>query len=515
MSSFMPSRRAVLSVAGVLLVGAPAILRSQILATGDPFSLGVAAGDPTPDGFVIWTRLAPDPLAPHGGMPMTPVAVHWEVAADPRFGQIVAQGDAVARPELGHAVHVEVVGLSADRPYFYRFTIGRERSLTGRARTAPPAGSRIDQLRIAAVGCQHYEDGLYTAYRHLAEADLGFVFHYGDYIYEGRGRDRRVDFDGRPFATVRHYVGDELYDLADYRRRYAQTKLDPDLQAAHAAHAFFSTFDDHEIDNNWTGDGDQDETPPEIVLLRRQAALQAWYEHMPVRRRSLPMGPTIAASRRAVWGDLADFRFLDTRQFRSRPPCGDGFRPACPEVQAVTARVLDAAQEKAAAAPAAGIWTVFAQQVMMMTMDRRRNAAETVPIVNLDTWSAYANPRERFLESLGRRRDVIVLTGDEHQNFAGEVRDRAGRIAAIEFVATSITSGGDGQDRRLGSDVMLANNPHLKFINDQRGYIVCDIGRNLWTTDYMVLDRVSTPGGTLSRRARATVARGTTQLAIG
>ncbi|TVV75374.1 alkaline phosphatase D family protein [Sphingomonas solaris] len=509
------TRRTLLTGAGALLAGAPAILRAQITGPGDPFPLGVAAGDPAPDGFVIWTRLAPDPLAEHGGMPMIPVPVQWEVSTDPRFTQVAMRGEAIARPELAHAVHIEVTGLAADRPYYYRFTIGRERSLTGRARTAPPAGSRIDRLRIASVGCQHYEDGLYTAYRHLAGEDVGFVFHYGDYIYEGRGRDRRTDALGLPVATVRRYVGDEIYDLADYRRRYAQTKLDPDLQAAHAMHAFVATFDDHEIDNNWTGDGDQDGTPPEIFLLRRQAALQAWYEHMPVRRASLPHGPAIAMARRLAWGDLADFRFLDTRQFRTRQPCGDGFGPACPGVESDAARVLDPAQQKAAGLPAAGLWTVFAQQVMMMTMDRRRTAAEPTPIMNLDTWAAYARPREQFLASLGRRPDVIVLTGDEHQNFAGEVRDKAGRPVAIEFVATSITSGGDGQDRRAGSDVMLANNPHLKFINDQRGYVVCDIGREGWNTDYMVLDRVSAPGGTLSRRIRMTVPRGETVVRAG
>lgn len=514
MTQTILTRRAALAGAGAFLA-APDILRAQVIPGGDPFALGVAAGDPAPDGFVIWTRLAPDPLDAHGGMPMAPVPVQWEVAADPRFGQTVARGEAIARPELGHAVHVEVGGLSPDRPYYYRFNLGRERSLTARARTAPVVGSRVERLRVASVGCQHYEDGLYTAYRHLAAEDLGFVFHYGDYIYEGRGRARRIDYDGVPRAAVRAYVGDELYDLADYRRRYAQTKLDPDLQAAHAMHAFVTTFDDHEIDNNWTGDGDQDGTPPEIVLLRRQAALQAWYEHSPVRAASLPRGPAIAMARRAAWGDLADFRFLDTRQFRSRPPCGDGFRPACPEVNAPGAHIIDAAQEKMAALPAAGIWTVFAQQIMMMTMDRRRKADEPVSIMNLDTWSAYAAPRERFLHNLNGRRDVIVLTGDEHQNFAGEVRDKAGRAAAIEFVSTSITSGGDGQDLRPGSDVMLANNPHLKFINDQRGYVVSDIGRDGWIADYMVVDRVTTPGGLLSRRARVTVPRGETRLSVG
>jgi len=181
----MLTRRLMIAGAGAM-IAAPAILRAQTLFTAWPFRLGVATGDPAPDGFVIWTRLAPDPLAEHGGMPMQAVPVDWEVASDEYFRAIVGRGQAIARPELGHAVHVEVTGLQPDRPYWYRFLIGRERSLTGRARTMPAAGSAIDRLRIGVAGCQHYEDGLYTAYRHMAGEDLAFVFHYGDYIYEGR-----------------------------------------------------------------------------------------------------------------------------------------------------------------------------------------------------------------------------------------------------------------------------------------------------------------------------------------
>lgn len=508
----MFTRRSVLAGSGALLF-APAILRAQTLFTAWPFRLGVAAGDPQPDGFVIWTRLAPDPLAEHGGMPMQAVAVDWEVAADASFKTIVAKGEAVARPELGHAVHVEVEGLQPDRPYWYHFLIGRERSITGRARTMPAAGARVDGLRIGVAGCQNYEDGLYTAYRHMAEEDLAFVFHYGDYIYEGRTSHARWNWNSgpQPLEPVRRHVGQELYDLADYRRRYAQTKLDTDLQAVHAAFAFFPTFDDHEVDNNWTGNHDQDDVPIEYARLRRQAALQAWYEHMPVRRSSIPAGPAIQMYRGARWGDLADFRFLDTRQFRSPQPCGDGFQPVCAGVSDPKAEILGREQESMATAPGRARWTVLAQQVMMMTMDRR-TGDQPAPIMNMDTWSAYAVPRARILKALASRGDVVVLTGDEHQNFAGQVRGPDDRPVAVEFVSTSISSGGDGQDLRPGSDRMMANNPHLTFLNDQRGYLVCDIGRDQWRSDFMVMDQVSRPEGRISRRASFVVEGGKPEL---
>jgi alkaline phosphatase D len=151
-----------------------------------PFSIGVASGEPAANGFVIWTRIAPRPLERSGGMPKKPVEVAWSVATDERMREIVQKGVAIARPELGHSVHVEVDGMQPARDYFYQFTVGAERSRIGRARTLPSAGAPVAELRLAAAGCQRYEDGYFTAYRRLAAERFDFVFHYGDYIYEYR-----------------------------------------------------------------------------------------------------------------------------------------------------------------------------------------------------------------------------------------------------------------------------------------------------------------------------------------
>ena len=247
----MFTRRNFIAGAAATAFAAPALLRAQGWRRY-PFSLGVAAGDPASDGFVIWTRLAPEPLEQHGGMAMAPVPVKWEVASDDRFATIVAQGEEVARPELAHSIHVELAGLQPDRPYWYRFSVPGERSIQGRARTLPLAASSPESLRFGVAGCQGYEDGYYTAYRGIAGEELAFVYHYGDYIYEYRDSPIRPSREGGLIQAVRHIEGDTLYDLADYRRRYAQYKSDPDLIRAHAAHAFFMTYDDHEVRNNWT-----------------------------------------------------------------------------------------------------------------------------------------------------------------------------------------------------------------------------------------------------------------------
>jgi alkaline phosphatase D len=509
------SRRGVL--AGVAAsFAAPAIIRAQTLFVDTPFRLGVASGDPAADGFVIWTRLAPQPLEMHGGMPMAVVEVDYEVATDHGFRSVVAQGRTLARPELGHSVHVEIVGLQPNRPYWYRFHIGREQSLAGRARTLPDAGSALEKVRFVAGGCQNYQQGLYTAYRHVAEEDLDFFWHYGDYIYEERGNPNAVDrATGLPIPIIREHASDEPYSLDDYRQRYAQYKLDTDLQAAHAAHTWWVTWDDHEIDNNWASQWDQDGTPPEVFNLRRQAAAQAYYENMPLRKTSFPHGTEIQIYRRAAYGDLLDAHFLDTRQFRMDQPCGDNFKTVCPEALASDRTIMGPVEERwlfDGLAQSSTRWNLIANQVMMMPLDRRY-ANQHAPVWNMDSWAGYPAARKRLLDHLESHdiRNVVVTTGDEHQNFAGELRanDREdGKLLAVEFVATSISSGGDGSDLRKGSDAILANNPHLKFVNDHRGYVVCEVGRDVWKSDYRTVDFVSRPGAPIATRASFVVERG-------
>ena len=498
----MLTRRHFVMSGAAAFVAAPAIVRAQAKWRAQPFSLGVASGDPSPDGFVIWTRLAPVPLDPHGGMPIEPVPATWEVASDEGFRSIVARGSAVARPELAHSIHVEVAGLKPDRPYFYRFEAGGERSPVGRARTFPVTASSPQRLRFGMAGCQDYQAGYYTAYRHLADEELAFVFHYGDYIYEY----------GPDSPAVRKHASDLIVSLDDYRRRHAQYKSDPDLQAAHAAHAFFMTFDDHEVRNNWAGDiDDDDHAPPEVFRLRRQSAFQAWYEHMPVRRRQLPAGSAMQLYRGVRFGDLAKFDFLDTRQFRTNQPCGDGYKVACPEVSSPKAHMISAEEEAWLTRnlrSRGARWNVVAQQVMMMSLDRREQAsAAPGKLLNLDSWAGYEAQRRRLLARMRGLDNVVVLTGDEHSNYAGLLHDRE-KPVAVEFVGTSISSDGDGQDMPSFGPAFLANNPQLKFVNNQRGYLAFDVTPGEWRGNFMVLDRVSTPGGRLSKRATFAMARG-------
>ncbi|HCE03502.1 MAG TPA: alkaline phosphatase, partial [Acidobacteria bacterium] len=264
--SFLAGGVALMAGPAVPLIGQP---RQTPRFAGPPFSLGVASGDPTSDSVMLWTRLAPVPLE-GGGMGDEAVEVNWAVATDERMTRVVQRGTSVARPDLGHAVHVEVTGLEPDRWYWYRFRSGGEASRVGRTRTFPVAGSAVRQLKMAFASCQHYETGYFTAYRHMLEDDLDVVFHLGDYIYEYEGRDGRA----------RKHTGDEIELLSDYRNRHALYKLDPDLQEAHARFPFIVTWDDHEVDNNYAASISEDGLPAELFERRRRVAYQAYYEHM-------------------------------------------------------------------------------------------------------------------------------------------------------------------------------------------------------------------------------------------
>lgn len=471
---------------------------------GYPFELGVASGDPSPDGFVLWTRLAPQPLI-GGGMPADPVEVRWEVAEDERFQKVVRRGTTTARPEWAHSVHVEIAGLNPDRWYFYRFKAGRETSPSGRSRTMPPLHSMPARLRFAFASCQHYETGFFTAYDHMVNDHPDLVVHLGDYIYEAAGRD----------LQIRKHVGGELRTLDDYRNRHAQYRMDPSLQAIHAAAPWILTWDDHEFANNCAGAiSERKEDWPVEYLHRRACAYQAYYEHMPLRRSSIPSGPDMRLFRRIPFGRLAEFFVLDTRQHRTDQPCDDGNKPPCDAVFDPNATLLGPAQANwlfRKLKRSTGVWNVLAQQVMMARVDRTPGE----PIAySMDQWPGYEMERRRVLRFFRDQpiSNPIVLGGDIHSNWANELSpdfdSPDAKPVASEFVGTSISSGGDGADVPKEVDRLLSENPFVKFHNTQRGYVRCEVTPRQWKADFAVMDFVTRRGGTLKSRASFVVENG-------
>jgi alkaline phosphatase D len=473
--------------------------------TDDPFLLGVASGDPMPTGVTLWTRLAPDPTQPLGGMGGQRVVVSWEVAHDDRFTRIIRRGTATATPELAYSVHVDVDGLEPNRWYFYRFTSGPSTSEIGRTRTAP-AAKVVTPLKLAFVSCQHYEQGLYTAYQHLAREDEDLVIHLGDYIYEG----------GPTAGLVRRHSSPLCMTISDYRLRYAQYKTDEHLRAAHAARPWILTWDDHEVSNNYAGLIAADTTLSiDVMRGRRAAAYRAWWEHQPVRLPASRDWANLSITRTLNWGALVQFWVLDTRQYRSDQACGDGTKQVpCGNWSDPTRTLMGDRQEKwllDGISASHSRWQMLANQVMMAPLDSQPGPGERH---SMDQWSGYPIARDRLLGELAKRAPnrTIVVTGDIHSNWVNELRSSFSRpdapMIGAEFVGTSISSGGDGSDRWGPFDSLRDDNPHIKWQNSRRGYVSCTVSDKEWRADYRTVSFVSQPGAPIVTPSSWRVQRG-------
>ncbi len=494
-----PSRRDFLRVTGdvaacVALAGLPAAAQSSTKLPDDPFVSGVASGDPTEDGIVLWTRIAHDPARPLA-------SVRWEVAEDESFKKVVRSGASAAPAELAYSVHAEVSGLRPGRHYWYRFNAGGQVSAIGRTRTAPRADEVPGEFRFAFISCQNYEHGYFTAFDHLAAEDVDLVVHLGDYIYERRFTSSTI--------VREHEIPTEVVTLDQYRARYGTYRTDAALRSAHAAAPWVVTTDDHEVQNNYAGE--VPERPDPNFLLRRAAAYQAYYEAMPLRRNAMAKGPGIPLFRRLQFGRLLDLQVLDTRQYRSDQPCGDGTKQRCPDALADTQTMMGRVQEAWLARNLRASrcrWSVVANQVMIAQVARGTPEA---PTYAMDKWDGYVAARERLLRALAAAPShPVVVTGDVHSSWVSDLKadfaNPSSPTLATEFTGTSMSSGGDGSEGSI--DRIQSLNSHVKFYNARRGYVRVTMTPDACRADYRLLPFVSKPDAPVETRASFVVEHG-------
>jgi alkaline phosphatase D len=469
-----------------------------------PFYLGVASGDPTPDSVILWTRISKEALAGTGAE-NDPIQVGYEISESPSFSRLVRSGNVVAPAELGHSAHAEIRGLQSGREYFYRWILAGEMSPVGRTKTAARADEAIRNFQFAFASCQQYEHGYYTAYQHMAEEDLDLIVHLGDYIYESSWGDN----------LVRHHEGPEIISLDDYRRRYETYKSDEHLMSAHAAAPWVVTWDDHEVDNNYAAGIAEDEQTPEQLLRRRAAAYQAYFEFMPIRLPVGRQGPDMPIHRRLRFGNLLDMNVLDTRQYRSDQACGDGRKLSCDAHRDASRTLLGKSQRDwlfNGLETADATWNVLAQQVMMAGL--RSPGDGSGELWPMDIWDGYPYERKALLDHLlqSGTPNPVVLTGDIHANWVADLKvdfdNPQSKTVGTEFVGTSITSGGDGADMTDYGRTLLANNPHVKFYNAQRGYVKSSLTPSSWTADYKVVESITEPDAAIKTRVSYVIEAG-------
>jgi alkaline phosphatase D len=471
----MLTRRSLIGAAAA----APALLsfgRAGALSPEQLFSFGVASGEPTSDGVVLWTRLATNPLADDGGMGTVRVPVRWEIYGDENASTPLRAGSAVAESGWDHSVHVEVSGLQPGRPYWFRFIAGGEASPLGRTRTTPGRDSMPDRLRFCYGSCQKYEDGQFGAWANTVAEDPDLIVFLGDYIYE----------ENPSVGTPRVHLNPAPVDLAGYRIRYATYRLDPLLQAAHATAPWIVTWDDHEVINDYADLADQHNIDPALMALRRAAAYKAYYEFMPLRALSRPRGPDLRLYRTLDWGHLAQFQVLDDRQYRSPRGCQSHKRGQmsvslvkdCPDLHDPSASMLGAAQENwlmDTLSATRARWNILAQQTQITPYPRRDpdNPDGPANMQTVDTWQGYQASRERLFAQWqdAKVSNPIVIGGDIHAFVASDISYR-GKALAPCFVGGSITTqAGDHLLERNTADL-----PAYRFArNKVRGYGRIDV----------------------------------------
>lgn len=465
-----------LAMAPGLVGSAAAPSPARIRFAGDPFTLGVASGYPHPRGFSLWTRLAPAPLQADGGIPGDDrIPVRCEIASDDGFKRMVRSIDFDTAPEVAHSVHLDIDGLDPASNYYYRFQCGDARSAVGRTHTLPAAGSRLDRYRIVFACCQNFEHGWFSAYRQMQRDAPDLVLFLGDYIYESQWG---VDL-------VRRHLGGEAMTLAGYRTRHAQYKTDPDLKAMHASGPWAFAWDDHEVDNDYAGA--QSENLDPAFLLRRAAAYQAYFEHLPMPRRMYPRADEMRLYTHIDIGDLLRVCLLDVRQYRTPQPCpkinrhGSQVAIGCAELRDPAQTMLGAAQERWFSESLKGSrahWNLIGQQGMFSPLDEAPGAERSA---FTDMWDGYPLARDKVLSDLrsARVRNPVFAGGDMHTAAAAAVPGDPARLdsrpVASEFIATSLSAEARPQS---WYDERLPENPHVRQLrSDQRGYTLLDFGR--------------------------------------
>ena len=455
----------------------------------NPFTLGVASGSPRDDSVVLWTRLAPEPLHGGGMSAAGNIEISLEVATDSSFTNVIQSTWAVAEARYAHSVHHVVTGLKLNTRYWYRFSYGGY-SAIGRTRTA---GDR-DEVRFAFVNCQNLQEGFYPLYRDIVEdSSLDLVVHLGDYIYES------APAPGGP----REHRTKAPVDLASFRDRFADYKMDEDLQAAHAAHPWIMTWDDHEVENDYAGKTSWYDQA--AFSHKRAGSYQAYYEHVPLPPDFLQPKPfdDVTLYGKVSYGDLVQFLVLDVRQYRTLQPCGDSLTD-CPERYDAKNDILGPDQEewlKSNLSAQSPRWNVIANSIFMLEYDHD-------PGYYVDGWDGYIHSRKRLFEHLYRHRvpNPVVISGDIHAAWVADLkyhpdfplesfkRDDSVTIAT-ELIGTSVTStlsfGWVNTYRKA-----LPRNPHVRYFDERPGgYVRCVVTPDNFRAEYKfarnVTDRLS------------------------
>lgn len=456
------------------------------------FLHGVASGDPLQDKVILWTRLTPVDLNAR-------LKVTWEIATDNQFKQNLKTGMVETTKTDDFTVKVDAAGLQANTIYYYRFRFGNKISSVGQTKTLPISTNKVT---FAVCSCSNYPAGYFYVYREMAKQNVDVIIHLGDYIYE-YGADGYAAEDAAKLGRILPTDNNkEIIKLDDYRKRYALYRQDKDLQAAHQRHPFIVIWDDHELANDTWRDGAENHQSDEGSFSdRKLAALQAYFEWMPIR----PVTSTdhLNIYRQFNFGSLVELTMLDTRIIArdKQLEYADYMTAAGLNAQKFQADLTDPKRtlmgytqrdwlvDKLKQSTAT--WNVIGQQVLMSKMwipaelllslgqitsggasaetlakmnaqitelvtlklrleqgdptltAQEKTRVTTVVPYNLDAWDGYYAERETVYENLASlNKKVIVLAGDTHNAWASYLYSQKGQYVGVELATSSVSSPG-------------------------------------------------------------------------
>ncbi|MGN2484538.1 alkaline phosphatase D family protein [Acinetobacter calcoaceticus] len=456
------------------------------------FLHGVASGDPLQDKVILWTRLTPVDLSAR-------LKVTWEIATDNQFKQNLKTGMVETTKTDDFTVKVDAAGLQANTIYYYRFRFGNKISSVGQTKTLPISTNKVT---FAVCSCSNYPAGYFYVYREMAKQDVDVIIHLGDYIYEYGADGYAAEDAAKLGRTLPTDNNKEIIKLDDYRKRYALYRQDKDLQAAHQRHPFIVIWDDHELANDTWRDGAENHQSDEGAFSdRKLAALQAYFEWMPIR----PVSNTdhLNIYRQFNFGSLVELTMLDTRIIArdKQLEYADYMTAAGLNAQKFQVDLTDPKRtlmgytqrdwlvDKLKQSTAT--WNVIGQQVLMSKMwipaelllslgqitsggasaetlakmnaqitelvtlklrleqgdptltAQEKTRVTTVVPYNLDAWDGYYAERETVYENLASlNKKVIVLAGDTHNAWASYLYSQKGKYVGVELATSSVSSPG-------------------------------------------------------------------------
>lgn len=495
----LSSRRSFLKGAALLGVSPISLTLSGCTFKTNPFSHGVASGDPLHDAVIIWSRVTiPDEIAQVVDVNNLILPVRWQVSTSSSFSNIDKEGIFETAAERDFTIKVDVTELEPHTRYYYRFIIEELDepifSPIGRTKTLPLYD--VSNVKLAMTSCSHFSYGYFNVYARIAEQDdLDAVLHLGDYLYEYGNEDvYRNPFLWNRLVEPKH----EMVSLNDYRLRHATYKTDDDLQTLHKTHPMICIWDDHEFTNDtWRGGAKNHTNDEGNWQTRANAAIQAYYEWMPIREPQ--NGQREKSYRQFKFGQLLHLNMLDTRYIGREQ-----------QVEFKDSTYLDPArtllgneqeqwlEENMLDAKVNGVkWHLIGQQVQLMQIHMFGKP------INADAWDGYPAARERLLNLIEQNniKNVVFLTGDVHSSWAANIAknpydwDQYNRFThdgalAVEIVTPSVTSPSipvPGLQQIVGDvgKILQPENPHIRYVDlKNRGFVTLNITQDQLTAHW-------------------------------